>query len=91
MIDNILMGADNPDGITLEDLLVKLIEEIDAKTMKIIGDTRPEAAHVRTNNSEIVANLHACLSLQEFSMGVLGGMAPNEGPLGKPRIGPGST
>lgn len=90
MNDNILMGADNPDGMTLEDLLQKLIEEIDAKTEKIVGDDCSEAKFVRDNNNHIVAFLHACVGLQTVSMEVLAGMGPNEGPLGKPRIGPGS-
>ena len=91
MTDKILMGADNPDGAKLEELLARLIEEIDAKTKKIAGDDRLQAGIVRHNNDLIVQYLHVAISLQNLSMGVLVGMAPNEGPLGKPRIGPGST
>lgn len=90
MTDKILMGADNPDGAKLEDLLRQLIEEIDAKTEKIVGDDRYEARLVRANNGKITKFLYVCLSAQIMNMEILNDLAPNEGPLGKPRIGPGS-
>ncbi|WP_342163050.1 hypothetical protein [Methylobacterium sp. SD21] len=42
------------------------------------------------NNHEIIGHLKLALRHQEHSQSVLAALAPDQGPLGKPRIGVGS-
>jgi len=88
MIDmNILMGRDNPNGHKLEDLLHKVAGEVQAKCKFIDSDPRIEAKTVLRNNQQIIGLLKQAEALQRNSYDVLDTMAPNEGPLGKYRIG----
>jgi len=84
---HILMGSDNPDGYKLEELLHYLQEEVNMKTEKIKNDPCLEARTVIAHNAQIVGLLGQAEALQRLSYAILDNMAPNEGPLGTPRIG----
>lgn len=86
----VLMGPQNPTGWKLEDLLPQIAGEVEAKTLKIASDPRPVARLVAENNDLIVKHLEEAEKLQRASYAALDAMAPNQGPLGKPRIGVGS-
>ena len=86
----ILMGSDNPNGWKLEELLMQLQFEIAIKSDKLEGDHRLQAKTVTNNNTMIIALLTQAEAIQRQSYAILDDMAPNEGPLGKPRIGNGS-
>jgi hypothetical protein len=60
------------------------------KSNKIENDPRIEAQTVLNNNRQIMGLLQQAEGLQRQSYAILDRMAPNEGPLGKPRIGVGS-
>ena len=85
--DHVLMGTENPDGWKLEELLVKLQFEVGNKSAKIEKDTRLEAKTVLHHNMQIIGLLQQAEALQRQSYAILDAMAPNEGPLGTPRIG----
>jgi len=86
----ILMGAENPDGWKLEELLDQLRREVRGKSAKIEADTRPEARAVLENNRSIIRLLAQAAAHQRSSMQLLEALSPNQGPKGKPRIGVGS-
>ena len=86
----LLMSADNPNGWTLEDFLSTLRSEIDAKTAKLVDDPCPTAQLIVNNNREIVSLLAKAEALQLLSLRELGKIGPDQGPLGTPRLGPGS-
>lgn len=86
----VLMGPQNPTGWKLEELLAKLRSEVSAKCEKIAADRRPVARRVLRNNQMIMGLLQAAEACQRDSYDLLDAKAPNEGPLGKPRIGQGS-
>jgi hypothetical protein len=86
----ILMSAENPTGWKLEDLLSQLRDEVLAKTSKIKDDDRPVAQRVTQNNRTILQYLTAAETLQRDSLAALATVAPDPGPLFKPRIGVGS-
>ena len=87
----LLMSKANPEGWKLEELLDKAALEIETlKTPLIRDDPRPAARTVVHNNGRIVALLNEAARLQRDSYRVLATIGPNEGPLGKPRIGVGS-
>ncbi|MCR9260743.1 MAG: hypothetical protein NXH95_13530 [Pseudomonadaceae bacterium] len=90
MTHKILMGSDNPEGWKLEELLCELQDELIQKTKKISDDRRLAARLVASNNYQICGLLAQAVAIQQSSMAVLADVAPNEGPLGTPRIGPGS-
>lgn len=90
MVKEVLMSSSNPGGWRLEDLLAQLRVELRAKCAKISRDTRPVAQQVLHNNEQIMDLLVRAEVLQRDSYDLLGRMAPNQGPLGKPRIGEGS-
>lgn len=83
----ILMTRDNPTGHKLECLLMELREEIEAKTLKISGDTSEVAARIRENNEGIVQHLAKAEQLQRDTLAMLLTIAPDSGPTGTPRIG----
>lgn len=83
----ILMSAENPTGLKLEDCLAMLRYEISIKTAKIINDTSPQAQLVVRNNQTIIGLIGQAEGLQCASMHVLDSMKLNEGPTGTPRIG----
>lgn len=86
----VLMAPDNAEGWKLEDLLARLQAEIAGKCAKIAGDGRPAARHVLRNNQQIIGLLAQAEALQRDSYDVLAAVGPDQGPLGKPRIGTGS-
>lgn len=85
----VLMSPANPTGWKLEDLLAALQGEVRCKCAKIDQDARPPARQVLRNNQQIIGLLAQAEALQRSSHDVLDAMGPNEGPLGKPRIGAG--
>lgn len=87
----LLMSKVNPEGWKLEELLEKTAHEIATlKTPLIRDDPRIVAKAVVYNNDRICALLHEAARLQRDSYRMLATIGPNEGPLGKPRIGTGS-
>lgn len=86
----VLMSPENPGGWKLEELLAQLHREVSTKCAKIETDSRPPAKHVLRNNQQIMGLLKQAEALQRDSYDVLDAMGPNQGPLGKPRIGEGS-
>jgi len=86
----ILMSPQNPDGWKLEELLHAVRHEVHDKADKIAGDPRSVARHVLRNNQQIMGLLQQAEALQRDSYDVLNAMAPDQGPLGTPRIGVGS-
>jgi len=83
----ILMSAENPEGLKLEDLTIRLREEIQEKSNKISNDESPAAQTIRRNNSEIIRLLGEVEVIQTHSYEVLERLGPDEGPSGTPRIG----
>jgi len=88
---NVLMGPGNPSGWKLEDLLATLQREVREKSAKIADDARPVARAVLRNNQQIIGLLAQAEALQRSSYDMLDALAPNQGPLGTPRIGAGSS
>ena len=98
----VLMSPENPTGWKLEELLDRLVAEVEVKSAKIRADaragaTRESPSHkqlaawsVYANNAHIIMLLKSCADLQRRSMNLLDSLAPNQGPLGTPRIGAGS-
>jgi len=86
----VLMSPQNPEGWKLEDLFSQLQAEIEIKSEKITNDASPVARLVLRNNQQIIGLLAQAEALQRSSYDALDAMAPNEGPLGRPRIGVGS-
>ncbi|SFJ65325.1 hypothetical protein SAMN02799624_05392 [Paenibacillus sp. UNC496MF] len=86
-MQNILLGADNPQGEKLEEVLAQLQFEILGKTKKIVRDDSEPAAQVKRNNYEILRLLNQAEELQRMSMALLEKVGPNQGPTGAPRIG----
>lgn len=87
----ILMSAENPEGWKLEDILAQLRHEVEQKTLKIMGDKSEAAAEVVTMNHRIMSCLSEAALCQNYNYRMLAAkVGPNEGPLGKPRIGEGS-
>lgn len=85
--EEVLMSPTNPEGWKLEELLEHLQGEVRRKSDKIAHDTRLIAKTVLNNNAQIIALLAQAEAIQRQSYALLDDMAPNEGPLGKPRIG----
>ena len=89
-MSKILMSPDNPEGWKLEELFSQLRSEIGDKSDKICIDKRPVARAVLRNNQQICGLLSQAEAIQRHSYDLLDALAPNEGPLGTPRIGAGS-
>lgn len=87
---NVLMGPYNPTGWKLEELAAQLQHEVAAKCVIIRVDSRPIARAVLRHNQQIIGLLMQIEALQRHSYDLLDAAGPNEGPLGKPRIGMGS-
>lgn len=87
---DVLMAPTNPTGWKLEELLDHLVTELHGKCNKIASDTRPVARQVLRNNQQIIGLPLQAEALQRASYDALNAMAPDQGPLGKPRIGAGS-
>ena len=86
----ILMSADNPDGWKLEDLCAQLQREVLAKNQRIDGDNREQALRTAARNRRIIQLLGNIVSMQQDIMADLATLGPDDGPLGRPRIGKGS-
>lgn len=83
-----LATDDKPDGWRLEDILTEIQNDIVRRSLKIIGDRRPEAHTVLHNNIEILNWLTACIHKAEDSTRVLAGLGPSRAhDGGPPRIG----
>lgn len=63
----VLMSSENHDGLKLEDLLVKVKQEVSEKINKIINDPSPQAQIVVRNNLAIIEHLGAAEALQRTS------------------------
>lgn len=85
--EEVLMSPTNPEGWKLEDLLLVLQGEVAGKSAKIMHDERLIARTVLHHNAQIIGLLIQAEAIQRQSYALLDNMAPNEGPLGKPRIG----
>ncbi|RLV61064.1 hypothetical protein D5018_03755 [Parashewanella curva] len=85
--EQVLMSRDNPAGFKLEELTRKLRYEIEEKTRNISNDERIQAKTVVNNNSQIIGLLHQIEAIQRQSFVLMEQIAPDEGALGKPRIG----
>lgn len=84
---DVLMSADNPNGHKLEDLLLKLRDELYRKNHRIKDDKSPTALTVLANNRRILSLLSVAEELQRDTIKALAALAPDQGPLGRPRIG----
>ena len=84
-----LVSDENPSGHKLEDLLSNIRSDVLKRSLKIDGDTRPEALHVMSNNMQILQHLGEAIDLARDSTQVLdrafGPSKASEG--GVPRIG----
>ena len=83
----VLMSRDNPEGHKLEELAVKLQQEMQAKTDLIRYDDRWQAQTVVSNNQQIIELLKVIENIQRASFRALATLGPDEGPLGQPRVG----
>jgi len=86
----ILMTRENPTGHKLEELLAQVAHELTVKNDRLTGDLSPAAQTLRHNNVEIISLLHQARRHQEHSLKVLLDVGPDQGPMGKPRVGEGS-
>lgn len=86
MTKPILMSAENPSGMKLEDLLSQVQQELLAKTNKIADSTVPTAIEVKGRNYKILAHLQSAEVLQRESYTKLAELGPDTGPTGTPRI-----
>lgn len=84
---NILMSKENPRGHKLEDLMVKLQNEVNAKNNKILNDKSNLSLTVQGNNLAIMKHLNEIKNLQVYSFDLMAEKAPDNGPNGQPRIG----
>lgn len=83
----LLMSRENPTGHKLEELMVKLQNEVNAKNKKIINDSSDLSLAVQENNLEIIKRLNEIRNLQLSSFELMAKKAPDNGPSGKARIG----
>jgi DNA-binding ferritin-like protein (Dps family) len=81
----ILMGRDNPEGWKLEDILLKIASELEAKNEYLHQTGRTDLTEIITNNSTIIDLLRRCASIQLDSMKFMEKFGPNKGPL-QPRV-----
>lgn len=86
----VLMSSDNPGGWKLEELLARLREELDRKNDHLAGDGHPIAKAVVISNRKIISLLDVAEQHQRAGLRHLDRIGPDQGPTGKPRVGPGS-
>jgi hypothetical protein len=86
----VLMSNTNPTGWKLEELLPQICAELREKCARIEGDPNPVAQTVLAHNHDIIRMLTQATVKQRHSMEVLDTIGPDQGPLGKARIGRGS-
>ena len=88
--DKLLMSPEHPGGWKLEELIAQVMSELHVKCGKLKGDDRSIARLVLSNNQAILGLLRSAIECQLSSVKALDEFAPNQGPLGTPRIGIGS-
>lgn len=86
MSAKILMSVDNPTGHKLEELLLKIKEELQEKTDKIEGSSCPVTTGIQYNNKRIMTLLDEAIDFQNNTMDLLDSVGENNGPHGSPRI-----
>lgn len=86
----ILMSRTNPYGRKLEELLVQLRGEIEAKNANVVLDDSPVAQAVAEANRRIMNSLFEAEGVQRRLLAMLDCVGPDRGPLGRPRVGLGS-
>lgn len=86
----VLMNYANPNGWKLEELLPQICADLREKCARIEGDPNPVAQTVLAHNHDIIRMLTQATDKQLHSMAVLDSVGPDQGPLGKPRIGKGA-
>ena len=84
---SVLMSRENPSGWKLESLTEKLREEINRKSLNIAGDPSFAAQSVTNNNFQIIGLLMQIEALQRQSFAVMSQIGPDQGPLGRARLG----
>lgn len=84
-MSKILMGRNNPHGITLEELLKKVGEEVAEKSELIKNSPHPQRDMIIEHNSMIIDLLKTAEKIQRDTYKQLDAVAPNEGPS-KPRL-----
>lgn len=81
-----LVTDDNPQGWTLEDILLEIQNDIVRRSQKIVDDARPEARIVFNNNVQILGLLSQCIERATDSTKLLNrAFGPHKD--GAPRIG----
>ncbi|MEE8444249.1 MAG: histidine kinase [Alphaproteobacteria bacterium] len=81
-----LATDENPDGWKLEEILRIVQNDIIRRMQKIVGDPRPEARAVLSNNITILGDLSDCIANAEESTQLLDrAFGPHKD--GEPRIG----
>ena len=85
----ILMSRNNPDGIPLEDIIDQLIAEMNEKQEDIEKDRSLASQSLKLNSRQIIDLLLRIKRINEESRNLLETIRPDEGPVGKPRVGQG--
>lgn len=86
----VLMSHTNPTGWKLEDLLKRMRDELEVKNARVVLDDSTTAQAVAQANQLIMACLFEAEGYQRRLQAVLNALAPDQGPLGRPRVGLGS-
>ena len=83
-----LSNKQNPEGFSLEQVLLAVRKDLIVKTTEIVDDDRPQAQTVLENDIKIIGLLTECLHIAEASSKLL---KHSFGPHvdGQPRIGTG--
>ncbi len=83
----ILMSRTNPDGIPLEDIIDQLIAEMNEKQEYIEKDKSLAAQSLKLNSRQIIDLLIRIKRINNESRNLLETISPDQGPVGKPRVG----
>ncbi len=86
----ILMSAGNPTGRKLEELLVQIRAELWEKNARLEGRDDEMTARVVLANRRIMSHLYEAEGAQRLLLAMLNAVGPDQGPLGRPRVGPGA-
>ena len=70
MTNNILLGADNPNGLKLEELLDELVIEMTIKTENLSEMDYPFCEDTATRNAEVIMHLEEAAALQRETLQV---------------------
>ncbi len=87
----VLMSAGNPSGEKLEELLVKIVEDLRVENDALEADPSPTSRAVRINNLGILDCLALAGVRQLDTLRRLDLIGPDQGPGGTPRIGAGAA